>query len=273
MKIIVIGDLHGEFPNKVEEFIKKEKADLILCTGDFANFENYRKIVFSNTDKKVKDLVNKKDYHEMMTKIIKSMEKPLKVLDSFNVPVYTIYGNLDYTNYEVNKHRIKTNTLNRICKNSKNIHLVREKILNYKELQLLLFSGYRKNKLKFPKTKTQEIERLNKSWRNRISKLFSKMNSKTTIFVSHDLPFNTKLDLINNPNSPLNGKHVGDEVIREFIEKYQPKVAVCGHMHENQGIDKIGKSLIINAGYGKEGQFLILSINRDEIKYELKKLQ
>ena len=69
----------------------------------------------------------------------------------------------------------------------------------------------------------------------------------------------------------MNGKHVGDEIIREFIEKYQPQVAICGHMHETQGTDQIKKSLVINAGYGRVGQFLILDINGDEIKYDLRK--
>jgi len=68
---------------------------------------------------------------------------------------------------------------------------------------------------------------------------------------------------------PLNGKHVGDEIIREFIERYQPRIAVCGHMHETQGVDKIGKTLVINVGYGRVGQFLILDIDGDNIKHKL----
>jgi Icc-related predicted phosphoesterase len=278
MKIIVVGDLHGEFPSKAREAIQKEKPDLILSTGDFANFDDYRKIVFSNVNKtksfdnKVKSNFKKEDYKKMINKIIKSMEKPLKILDSFKIPVYTIYGNLDYTNYEVNKHKVKSSSLNKFAKKSKNIRVVRETILDYDGLQVLLFSGFRKNRLKFPEKKTKKIERANKSWRNRLFKLFSKINpKKTSLFLFHDSPKNTKLDLIENPKSPLNKQHVGDEIIREFIEKYQPTVAVCGHMHETQGVDKIGNSLVINAGYGRQGEFLILDIKNNKIKYKLKK--
>jgi len=42
-------------------------------------------------------------------------------------------------------------------------------------------------------------------------------------------------------------------------------------MHETQGIDKIGKTLAINAGYGNKGEFLILEVNGDKIKYQLRK--
>ncbi len=277
MKILVIGDLHGEFPENVKEVINKEKIDLILSTGDFANFDNYRKIKFEKMDKtkfsnKVKDSVNNEDYNKMINEIIKSMEKPLEVLDSFNIPVYTIYGNLDYTNYEVNKHKIRTNSLNRIVKKSKNIKLFREGYVDLGNLQILLFSGYRKNALKYAPKKTKKVDRLNKGWRDRLNKIFSQIKPhKPVLFLFHDPPKDTKLDLINNPNSPMNGKHVGDEINREFIEKYQPQVAVCGHMHETQGTDQIGKSLIINAGYGRVGQFLILDINGNNVKYDLRK--
>ena len=277
MKILVIGDLHGEFPENVKEVINKEKIDLILSTGDFANFDNYRKIKFEKMDKtkfsnKVKDSVNNEDYNKMINEIIKSMEKPLEVLDSFNIPVYTIYGNLDYTNYEVNKHKIRTNSLNRIVKKSKNIKLFREGYVDLGNLQILLFSGYRKNALKYAPKKTKKVDRLNKGWRDRLNKIFSQIKPhKPVLFLFHDPPKDTKLDLINNPNSPMNGKHVGDEINREFIEKYQPQVAVCGHMHETQGTDQIGKSLIINAGYGRVGQFLILDINGTNVKYDLRK--
>ncbi|MBS3074868.1 metallophosphoesterase [Candidatus Pacearchaeota archaeon] len=278
MRILVIGDLHGEFPESVREVIKKEKIDLILSTGDFANFDNYRKIKFDKIDKtnfaknKVKDHIQNDEYQKMINEIIKSMEKPLEVLDSFNIPVYSIYGNLDYTNYEVNKHKIKSNSLNRIIKKSKNIKLFREGFVDFDDLQILLFSGYRKNYLKYAPKKTKKVDRLNKGWKDRLSKIFSQIKpNKPVLFLFHDPPKDTKLDLINNPNSPMNGKHVGDEIIREFIEKYQPQVAICGHMHETQGTDQIKKSLVINAGYGRVGQFLILDINGDEIKYDLRK--
>ncbi len=91
MKILVIGDLHGDFPSETEKRIREEKFDLILSTGDFANFDSYRKIKFAKFDKskmedKVKNHLQDDEYIKMIDGIIKSMEKPLKVLDSFNIP-------------------------------------------------------------------------------------------------------------------------------------------------------------------------------------------
>ena len=62
------------------------------------------------------------------------------------------------------------------------------------------------------------------------------------ILVSHQPPVNTVNDELGS------GKHVGSKIIREFIEWLQPLVVFTGHIHEGVGIDKIGKTRIINPG-------------------------
>ena len=41
---------------------------------------------------------------------------------------------------------------------------------------------------------------------------------------------------------------VGSVAVRRIIEKYQPVLAVHGHIHESGGERKIGKTLCINPG-------------------------
>jgi len=38
MRILVVGDFHGKFPKKLQNQIKKEKADLIVSLGDFSSW-------------------------------------------------------------------------------------------------------------------------------------------------------------------------------------------------------------------------------------------
>ena len=68
------------------------------------------------------------------------------------------------------------------------------------------------------------------------------------IFVSHGPPYGTKLDYLEHLNS-----YRGSKSLTEFIKKFKPILAVCGHLHENEKKeDKIGDTLIINPGkYGK----------------------
>lgn len=41
---------------------------------------------------------------------------------------------------------------------------------------------------------------------------------------------------------------VGSTAVKEAIKKYQPVVALHGHIHESRGVQKIGKTLCINPG-------------------------
>jgi len=83
------------------------------------------------------------------------------------------------------------------------------------------------------------------------------MNAKIKIQVTHNPPLNTKLD------QTLTGMHVGSQIIRNFIEKYQPSVAVSAHIHEARGIDYLGKTLLVNPGRFAEGHFALVSIKEN----------
>lgn len=81
------------------------------------------------------------------------------------------------------------------------------------------------------------------------------------IFVSHSPPYKTKVD------KTLMGMHVGSKKVREFIEKQQPHICVCGHIHEARNIDQIGKTIIVNPGIFPK--FCALIEITEEIRVEL----
>ena len=88
---------------------------------------------------------------------------------------------------------------------------------------------------------------------------------KPTIFLTHNVPYNTKLDIIVNEDSPVNGKHYGSNLARAMIEKHQPLLAIGGHMHEHFGKDRIRKTTILNSGFGPHVNTLI-EIKNGKIK-------
>ena len=62
------------------------------------------------------------------------------------------------------------------------------------------------------------------------------------ILLTHAAPYGTDVDY-------LFGEHAGNKSIRKFIEKYNPIIALCGHLHENNGkSDKIASTKVINPG-------------------------
>lgn len=74
---------------------------------------------------------------------------------------------------------------------------------------------------------------------------------ETDIFVSHCPPAGTTLA------RTVDGRDVGSDAIRWYIDTYQPEYAVVAHVHERAGVvEKIGKTTAINAG--RKGKLLIL---------------
>jgi Icc-related predicted phosphoesterase len=73
----------------------------------------------------------------------------------------------------------------------------------------------------------------------------------------HDPPYDTILDLAPKLDSNLRPQmdlgtpimeHVGSKAVRELILKYQPLLALHGHIHESPGHCTLGRTLCINPG-------------------------
>ena len=79
-------------------------------------------------------------------------------------------------------------------------------------------------------------------------------SARWKVFVPHAPPYKTTLD------QTFIGRHVGSTAIRAFIDKYQPDVVVCGHIHEARGTDTLGVSRMINCGSTAKGYYAIIEI-------------
>jgi Icc-related predicted phosphoesterase len=74
------------------------------------------------------------------------------------------------------------------------------------------------------------------------------------IFVPHAPPANTSLDLIRG------GRHVGSTSVRAVIERRQPDLVVCGHIHEARGMETLGRSVVVNCGPAHLGFYAVASV-------------
>jgi Icc-related predicted phosphoesterase len=63
------------------------------------------------------------------------------------------------------------------------------------------------------------------------------------VLICHCPPKPTILDEIGE------GRHAGSTAVKSFIDRYQPKLVVCGHIHETEGVRaEIGSTVAVNAG-------------------------
>jgi Icc-related predicted phosphoesterase len=100
-----------------------------------------------------------------------------------------------------------------------------------------------------------------------LDKLASQIKPGNFIMITHEPPKDTKLDAVGG------GKHVGSPIIRKFIETARPVLVISAHIHESQGEDKIGSSILFYPGPLFDGYYGIVDIEGKNIKCEVRKLR
>jgi Icc-related predicted phosphoesterase len=89
-------------------------------------------------------------------------------------------------------------------------------------------------------------------------------DSPRRLMICHTPPYDTQLDRL------MNGRPVGSPAVRAFIERRQPDVAVVGHIHEGRGIDRLGNTIILNAGALRDGGYVIIDDDGSRMTADLR---
>ncbi len=85
------------------------------------------------------------------------------------------------------------------------------------------------------------------------------------VMVPHCPPRNSGVDRTSGFMS------VGSTAIRKWMEKVNPVLVVCGHIHEARGQSKIDSTVVVNCGPAREGNYAVAEIG-NEVKVELKRV-
>jgi uncharacterized protein len=67
-------------------------------------------------------------------------------------------------------------------------------------------------------------------------------------------------------------QHAGSQAVRAFIERIQPIVCITGHIHEAIGVDRIGRTQIINPGPLWKGGYAYIELTSDAVIVECRRL-
>jgi Icc-related predicted phosphoesterase len=78
---------------------------------------------------------------------------------------------------------------------------------------------------------------------------------RVRIFCPHAPPEGTVCDRLRD------GRHVGSVVVRRIVEREQPDLVLCGHIHEARGVDEIGRTRIVNPGPVAAGHHAAVAID------------
>jgi Icc-related predicted phosphoesterase len=83
------------------------------------------------------------------------------------------------------------------------------------------------------------------------------------VVLSHPPP---RAEIVDRTHS---GAHAGSIALRDFIDRVQPSLVLCGHIHEGRGIEQIGRTTVVNCGPAALGSYAVVEIGQ-EVKVELR---
>jgi uncharacterized protein len=84
------------------------------------------------------------------------------------------------------------------------------------------------------------------------------------LMICHTPPWDTRLDRL------MNGRPVGSPAVRAFLEARRPDLAVVGHIHEGRGVDRVGGTLVLNAGALRDGGYVVVEDGPAGVTAELR---
>lgn len=77
---------------------------------------------------------------------------------------------------------------------------------------------------------------------------------RVRVLCPHAPPYGTACDRLRS------GEHVGSPALRALVEREQPDLVLCGHIHESRGQDTIGSTLIVNPGPVAAGHYALVDV-------------
>jgi Icc-related predicted phosphoesterase len=81
-----------------------------------------------------------------------------------------------------------------------------------------------------------------------------KILDESCVLISHVPPYNTQ-------DKVFRGIHGGSKELRKVIEEYNPRLVICGHIHEDPGFTSVNDTIVVNCSMGKKGEGAIININ------------
>jgi Icc-related predicted phosphoesterase len=255
MRILAIGDPHGDL-TKVKQ-IPLNGVDLVLLTGDLGSANLMRKMAFENVERQKKGLPKKefspREKKRAFMEAYTSSMSVVRYLARF-APVYTIYGNVESSNRETREESEEIGLplpfLTDSLKNTKNVTIINNRAINVGNvriggLQYFVDTNWVRDFK--PKDYRQRMKGAAKGTEKAREVL--KRFGSVDILVHHQPPHGI-LDKVTAPFAPKHwqGKHAGSETILDYIKKRQPRYAFCGHIHEGEGMRRIGKTEVYNLG-------------------------
>lgn len=153
----------------------------------------------------------------------RGLKETLKAINEFQAPVFLIHGNHE------NLPEVES-----IIEEFSNITFIHKRIVMFKDFLILGYGG-------------GGFSDYYPDFDLFVKKHEKKLSSSKLIIVNHAPPYGTSLDISN-----WTEEHSGSKSFRDFIKRFKPKAAFCGHFHESFFMEEVFEETLI-ANPGPEG--------------------
>lgn len=257
MKIAAIGDPHGNL-EKIAA-IPLDHVDLILLTGDLGQTDVLRKQALQYLSIANPGPAEKKSHAEGFRQAFLTAHATALKLAGYLAgfcPVFIVRGNADLSNYDTRKFSRTFSVelpflyqdLEAIC----GVRLI--------DNRAAAFRGLRIGGIKyftdicwaeeFGLSGIEKIRKRAQKDTEKTGKVLARLG-KVDILLTHVPPYGV-LDRVDSASIPpaWTGRHAGSRTVLEYIKKQQPGYVFCGHIHEGEGFERVGRTQVYNLGAG-----------------------
>ena len=257
MRIVAIGDPHGDL-EKIERIPLKD-VDLVLMTGDLGRADILRKLAFTYIGSAGKgSLKGSPQAEEFRQAFLNSYNTAVKLVAHVarHCPVFTVTGNADISNYDTRKFSrmfgIELPFLHDKLLELGNVRIIDNRLAVFRDIRIGGIKYFTDISWaeEFELAGIEKIRQRALRETRKIENILSRFG-RVDIIVTHVPPYGI-LDTVNSRITPPAwiGRHAGSKSILEYIRRYQPRYIFCGHIHEGEGMVKMGETGIFNLGSG-----------------------
>lgn len=233
VKILALGDPHGDLPKNLDRIMKRNQIEIIICVGD---------VPFSPKKHWIEDSWKDIKYSQVKKSYIDYLDN----LASYGLPVLILRGNMWLTGYK--KKASKIIRKNKIVINKwTGKHKIGQNTF-------LFFDVLWEKDGDTPDKITKRFLRNNKNRERKLNNLLKE--NPNSILITHNPPYKI-LD------KNYSGEHIGSKIIRKALDKFPVKVSFFGHIHEAKGKRKIGKTWFFNCG--ERGDYVVFDTDKNKI--------
>lgn len=217
-KIFATSDIHAnkEVLNLLVKFLRERSdIDRLLVCGDLAG--KYR-------------VSSIEELSKLQERDINYLVERLKV----DIPQSFVYilGNDDWVDFDLSETRF--------CNYLPHYYEWNYEEVGYVPFEWTTISPFSTNREANDNKLAYELGKLkNKNYLKTVTGKYQAKILEDSIVVAHCPPYDSR-------DRCFNGDRAGSKSIRDFIEEVQPKAWLCGHIHEDFGVDKIGETFVFN---------------------------